>query len=213
MEVYAQGKNIPTYSFAHLFVQGENCADTIVFAVDRSYGGNDLSVCDFCIVGISDDRWEVIQILIPEICGDKIKLTWKVSRIFTQNSGSLALELRASHNDELVLKYEMEPVNVRKTLHGENAPLPDTSEQIISDIMQTAADGMADVAEAKNSALDVLQTKMDEFGLEETEERLDKIEADTAVYLARPEVIALTQAEYDKLTPKTDSLYVIIQEG
>lgn len=213
MEVYAQGKNIPTYSFAHLFVQGENCADTLTFVVDGSYGGNDLSSCDFCIVGISDERWESRQVLLPEICGDKIRLSWKVSNTFTQNSGKLELELRASRGDELVLKYEMEPVYVRAALSGENAPTPDMAEQVISDIMRTAADGMADVAEAKNSALNELQTKMDEFGLEETEERLDKMEADTAVYLARPEVIALTQAEYDRLTPKTDSLYVIIQEG
>lgn len=213
MEVYAQGKNIPTYSFAHLFVQGENCADTLTFVVDGSYGGNDLSSCDFCIVGISDERWESRQVLLPEICGDKIRLPWKVSNTFTQNSGKLELELRASRGDELVLKYEMEPVYVRAALSGENAPTPDMAEQVISDIIRTAADGMADVAEAKNSALDELQTKMDEFGIEETEERLDKMEADTAVYLARPEVIALTQAEYDRLTPKTDSLYVIIQEG
>ncbi|MBQ7026880.1 MAG: hypothetical protein IJN14_00585 [Ruminococcus sp.] len=212
MEIYAQGKNIPTYSFSRLFVQGENCADTLTFVVDSVYGGNNLSDCDFCIVGVSDDRWEVMQTLIPEICGDKIKLAWKVSKIFTQNSGTLALELRASRNDELVLKYEMEPVYVRKTLHGENAPLPDTSEQIISDIIQTASDSVAVIDEEKNNALDELQSKMDAFNLDETNERLDRIEDDTAVYLARPEVVALTQAQYDAISPKKDSLYVIVEE-
>lgn len=212
MEIHAQGKNIPTYSFSHLFVQGENCADTLTFVVDAVYGGNDLSMCDFYIVGISDERWEMMQTLIPEISGDKIRLTWKVGEIFTQNSGSLALELRASYNDELVLKYEMEPVHVRKTLHGENAPLPDTSEQIISDIIQTASDSITVIDEEKTSALNELQSKMDEFNLEETNARLDGIEADTAVYLARPEVVALTQAQYDAISPKKDSLYVIVEE-
>ena len=35
MEIYAKGKNIPTYDFGDLFIQGERFADTIVFVVDR----------------------------------------------------------------------------------------------------------------------------------------------------------------------------------
>ena len=54
---------------------------------------------------------------------------------------------------------------------------------------------------------------MDAFGLEATEERLDKMEADTAVYLARPEVVALTREKYESITVKADSLYVIVTEG
>lgn len=213
MEVFALGKNIPTYSFGRLFVQGEHCADKITFVVDRSYGGNDLSECDFCMIGISEGKWESCQILTPVVCGGKIKLEWTVSNTFTQNSGKLELELRASKNDELVLKYDMQPVYVKPTLDGENAPLPDVSEQIISDIAAAAVQGIEDIGGARNAALENLQQKMDEFGLEETEERLNKMEADTAVYLARPEVIALTREEYEALTPKADSLYVIVTEG
>lgn len=213
MEIFALGKNIPTYSFGRLFVQGEHCADRITFVVDKSYGGSDLSECDFCMIGISGEKWEVCQMLTPVVCGGKIKLDWTVSNTFTQNSGKLELELRASKNDELVLKYDMQPVYVKPALNGENAPLPDVSEQMISDIAAAAAQGVEDVGAAKSSAMSELQQKMDEFGLEETGARLDRMEADTAVYLARPEVIALTREEYESLTPKSDSLYVIVTEG
>lgn len=213
MEIFALGKNIPTYSFGRLFVQGEHCADRITFVVDKSYGGNDLSECDFCIIGISGEKWEVCQILTPVVCGGKIKLDWTVSNVFTQNSGKLELELRVSKDDELILKYDMQPVYVKPALDGENAPLPDVSEQLISDITAAAVQGIENVGAAKSSALSELQQKMDEFGLEETEARLDRMEADTAVYLARPEVIALTREEYESLTPKADSLYVIVTEG
>ena len=213
MEVFAQGKNIPTYSFGRMFVQGEHCADKITFMVDKNYSGNDLSECNFSIIGISDGKWEICQILTPVVCNDKIKLEWTVSNNFTQNSGKLELELRASKNDSLILKYDMQPVYVKPALNGENAPLPDASDQIISDITAAAVQGIEDIDDAKNAALGNLQQKMDEFGLEATEERLDKMEADTAVYLARPEVVALTREEYESITVKADSLYVIVTEG
>lgn len=213
MEVFAQGKNIPTYSFGRMFVQGEHCADIITFVVDKNYGGNDLSECVFSIIGISNGKWEICQLLTPAVCKDKIKLEWQVNNNFTQNSGKLELELRASKNDTLILKYDMQPVYVKPTLNGENAPLPDASDQIISDITAAAAQGIADIGDAKNAALGNLQQKMDEFGLEATEERLNKMQTDTAVYLARPEVIAITREEYESITVKADSLYVIVTEG
>lgn len=213
MEVFAQGKNIPTYSFGRMFVQGEHCADKITFVVDRNYSGNDLSDCVFSMIGVSNGKWEICQLLTPVVCKDKIKLEWSVSNFFTQNSGKLELELRASKNDTLILKYDMQPVYVKPTLDGENTPLPDVSEQIISDITAAAVQGITDIDAARNTALGTLQQKMDEFGLEETEERLNRMEADTAVYLARPEVVALTREEYEAITVKADSLYVIVTEG
>lgn len=213
MEIFAQGKNIPTYSFGRMFVQGEHCADKITFVVDKIYSGNDLSECIFSMIGVSDEKWEICQILTPVVCKDKIKLEWSVSNLFTQNSGKLELELRASRDDTLVLKYDMQPVYVKPALDGENTPLPDVSEQIISDIAAAAVQGIEDIGGARNAALENLQQKMDGFGLEETEERLNKMEADTAVYLARPEVVALTREEYEAITVKADSLYVIVTEG
>jgi hypothetical protein len=56
----------------------------------------------------------------------------------------------------------------------------------------------------------LLQQKMDDFDLEEVEARLDQMEEDTQTYLARPEVIPVTRAEYESIIHKQNSLYVII---
>ena len=53
-----------------------------------------------------------------------------------------------------------------------------------------------------------------ELGLvAEVEARLDQMEEDTQTYLARPEVVALTREQYDAITPKQNSLYVIVRGG
>lgn len=38
------------------------------------------------------------------------------------------------------------------------------------------------------------------------------MEEDTAVYLARPEVVILTKNQYDSITHKESVLYVIVEE-
>ncbi|MBP3309674.1 MAG: hypothetical protein J6L05_02540 [Ruminococcus sp.] len=205
MEIYAKGKNIPTYAFGNLLTQGEHLADTICFIVDRFYNNTDLSVCDFAIRGLTAGDWEVSQPLIAEVIGEKIRLKWTVGNSFTINSGRLALEIRASQYSEdeekLIVKYVMQPVYVNPTPNGKNGALPETSEQAVSAINAAVAEGTEQLGQL-----------MDSFNLEEVEKRLDKMEADTAVYLARPEVIALTKSEYDSTFHKSDSLYVIVGE-
>ncbi len=233
MEIYAKGKNIPTYAFGSLFVQGENLADVITFVVDRYYCGKDLSLCTFAIRGVTEENWEATQVLPQEVDTSVIRLTWRVSDSFTYNAGKLSLELRASEisdNDvHTVVKYSMAPVNVAPTISGQNGPLPDTSEQAVSEINAAVGEGLdelqakidsldineytAQLISATEADLELLQEKMDDFDLDEVEARLDKMEEDTATYLARPEVVALTREQYDAITPKKNSLYVIIQGG
>jgi len=233
MEIHANGKNIPTYAFGNLFVQGENLADTITFVVDRYYCGKDLSLCAFAIRGVTEENWEADQVLPQEVDVRTIRLTWNVSDSFTFNAGKLTLELRASEITEgetnIVVKYSMPPVYVAPTIAGRNGPLPDTAEQAVSEINAAVDEGLdalqqkidsLDIAalEARLAAeteadLELLREAMEEFDLDEVSARLDKMEEDTQTYLARPEVVALTRAEYDAITPKENSLYVIIQGG
>lgn len=217
MKIYAKGKNIPTYAFANLFTQGENHADIIHFIVDRYYCGKDLSLCTFTMRGLTSGNYEVSQNLPMElVTADKITLRWKVSDSFTHNSGKLRLELRASETvseiDYTILKYSMAEVNVAETPSGQNGPLPETAEQAVSEINEAVGNGIAELNGETSADLALLQQKMDDFNLEEVEARLDQMEEDTQTYLARPEVIPVTRAEYDSIEHKENSLYVIIGE-
>lgn len=206
MEVFAKGKNIPTYAFGNLFTQGEKFADTITLTVERYYNDIDLSECSFVIVGLTEDGFEISQVLGNKRSDVKYtRLKWRVSENFTVNAGKLCLELRAfeEKNGEIntIIKYDMSPVYVKPTVSGKNEPLPDTGEQFINSISVVTAECM-----------ESLQNKMDAFNLEKTENRLNQIESDTAVYLERPEVIPVSRSEYDSIPHKKNALYVITGE-
>ncbi len=206
MNIYAKGKTIPTYPFANLLKQGERYADVINFIIGREYEGRDLSGCSFLMRGINSENCEAQQILTPEVSEGSIALGWSVSEDFTAVSGRLLLELRASELSEdgtetLVLKFDMSPITVEESPTGENAVLPDTSEQLLSQIAEAADEAVSSIEEAGSK-----------FDIEAVSERLDDIEQATQVYLARPEVIPVTQGEYNTLAHKENALYVIVKE-
>lgn len=239
MEVFAKGKNIPTYSFGNLFIQGEKLADTITVSVGRYYNNTDISEYKFMIVGLTEDGWEVSQILVFKETDDKyIRLKWNVSSDFTVNAGKLRLELRAIYETDgeatTIIKYDMPPVYVKPTISGKNEPLPDTGEQFINSITVVTAECLEQLQSHTNSVkLDLqdsvnsfkvelqnvlnnfnvwVQDKLDSFNLDETNARLDSMEADTEVYLARPEVIPVTRSQYNAIQHKQNALYVITGE-
>ena len=205
MELIAQGKNIPTYPIGSLFIQGESYADTIYIVVDRFYNGWDLSECSFVIKGETESGEIVTSVLLFETQDDKLRLEWAVTGLFTQNSGKLMLEITASmvKNGMLrcIVRYDMPPVKIKPALTGTNEVIPDTAEQTISQVNQAAADGLAEI-----------RAEIDAFDIDSVSRRLDIMEEACMTFLARPEVIAVTQAEYDASEHKQDSLYIIIEE-
>lgn len=228
MEVYSKGKNIPTYAFGNLFIQGEKLADTITLSVERYYNNTDISEYKFMIVGLTENGWEVSQILVSRSADNKyVRLKWNVSSDFTVNSGKLRLELRAfeEKNGEIntIIKYDMPDVYVKPTISGKNEPLPDTGEQFINSITAVTAECLEELQNHTNTVKVQLQDsinnfnvwvqdKMNSFNIEETKKRLENIEADTAVYLARPEVIPVTRLQYNTIQHKKNALYVITEE-
>ena len=205
MEIYASGKNIPTYPFGNLFTQGEIYADEITFYIDRYYSGIDLYTCNFAIRGLTEQNSECSQNLNAELAeNNRLKLVWRVADVFTYDSGKLLLEIRAIYVQDaqphIVVKYSMPPVYVKPTFSGNNSPLPDTTEQAINEIISATADGISEIQEI-----------IDAFDIDSVSQRLDQMEADTAVYLARPEVIPVTQAQYDSTEHKQNALYVIVR--
>ena len=202
MIIHAQGKNIPTYTFCDLLIQGESAADTITFVLDRFYEGIDLGGCDFCIRGQNEDGYEIEQTLTTVTKGTTITVKWVIGSDFTNCAGKLLLELRANYHQELILKYNMQPVNVKPCVNGVNAPLPDTAEQAVSQINSAVAAGLAELEEA-----------MDSFDLDTVRYRLDQMDRNIAIMLARPEVIPVTAEGYEQIAHKQNSLYVIIKEA
>lgn len=206
MIIYAKDKNIPTYALSGLLTQGEKYSDTIIFSAERFYDGKDLYGCSFIIRGVGGSSLEAVQPLVCSLAAeDRLELEWRVSDFFTAVAGELELEITASRitdgETELVLKYNMAPIKINPSPAGENAVVPDTAEQI-----------KAEIAKQTDEGLEQIQALIESFDLAAVEERLDKMEADTAIYLARPEVVALTQEQYDRITPKENSLYVIVKE-
>lgn len=239
MEVFAKGKNIPTYSFGNLFIQGEKLADTVTVSVERYYNDTDISGYTFVIVGLTEEDWEVSQLLAYKETDDKyIRLKWNVSSDFTINAGKLRLELRAVEETDgeatTIIKYDMPPVYVKPTINGKNEPPPETGQQFINSITVITAECLemlqnhtnnvkvdlqdnmnsfrVEIQDSLNDFNMWVQNKLNSFKLDETKERLDNMEADTAVYLARPEVIPVTRSQYNEIQHKKNALYVITGE-
>lgn len=227
MNVFSRGKNIPTYSFGNLFIQGEKFADTINFSLERFYNDSDIGDYKFMITGLTEDGFEVSQVIIPEVEDNTVNLEWNVSENFTARAGKLRLELRAfkETNGEIntIMKYDMSPVNVKPTINGINEPIPETSEQFINNMAVVTGECLEQLQDSVNSANVALQDvvnnfnvwvqgQINSFNLEETKNRLDKMEADTAVYLARPEVIPVTRSQYNSTVHRKNVLYVITGE-
>lgn len=228
MEVFAKGKNIPTYAFGNLFVQGEKLADTITVSVERFRNGVDLNDYMFMIVGLTEEGWEVRQVIVSRTADSQyIRLKWNVSGDFTVNAGKLRLELRVFDETDgeihTMIKYDMPAVYVRPTISGKNEPLPDTDKQLIDNLTVTAAGCMEELQDTVSTAQVNLQNtvnnfnvwvqdKLNSFDIDGTKARLDKMEADTSVYLARPEVVPVTRSQYNTIQHRQNVLYVITEE-
>lgn len=206
MEVYAKGKNIPTFTFGNLFTEGESYADTIIFYVERYYNGADLLDFEFSIKGVNENGYSAVQTLFPRDCGEYVALDWAVSDYFTVRAGKLSLELRAcnvsAEPDDIIVKYVMPPVYVNPSPTGTNEVIPDTSEQVVSEINTAASEGIREI-----------QTLIDSFDISAVEQRLDTMDENISVFLARPEVIPVTQSRYDTTVHKENALYVIVKEA
>ncbi len=205
MVLTAQGKNIPTYPIGNLFIQGERYADTIYIVVDRFHNGWDLSECSFTIKGETESGEIASAVLLFETLEDKLRIEWRVSGLFTRRAGKLQLELTASVvRDDITLcivRYDMSPVNVKPSLTGTNEIIPDTAEQTISQINQAAAEGLSQI-----------RAEIEGFDIDSVSRRLDVMEDACMTFLARPEIIAVTQREYNSSEHKENSLYIIIEE-
>lgn len=112
MQITANGKNINTYPFKNLLIQGEKFSETIVFLVDRFHNETDLGKCSFLIRGVTEKNEEAEQVLTVYVFEKSVALFWNISDNFTVTAGRLQLEIKALLADNsgtgqrLILKYK-----------------------------------------------------------------------------------------------------------
>lgn len=197
----ADGKFIDTLPVQQLFSQEEARADTITIEVDRFYGTHDLADFLFVMRGITPSGGETEAVLEKETGEDVIRLHWEVGPKFTQEPGSLALDLFAYRYEEeadpkedppdYLLRYQLPPVQVRA--------LPDGS-HVLDERSYTAF--LLEVRETAEAALE-------EIGSATGEVQTELRQLWSAVN-AIPPIVILTQSEYDALVVKDPgTLYVI----
>jgi hypothetical protein len=139
MTLVSYGKFIDTALIGSILVQGEKNADIVIFEISRYYDGYDISDLVFIISGINSESELAEQVLPKEILSDKIILEWRVGAEFTVRSGLLELEVRgvspseAESDEDIVIKFSMPPVNVRKSEYSD-LPAPDVIENAIDRI-------------------------------------------------------------------------------
>lgn len=207
MQITANGKNIDTHLIKNLLIQGEKLSETVTFTVDRFYNGNDLSLCNFFIRGVTDKNEEAQQGLITQISEEKITLIWKISEFFTATAGTLRLEIRAvllSETDEsetLVLKYDMPPIFIKPSPVGSNTPMPSTTEQAINSIAAAVSDGLNEI-----------HSLIDSFDTESFSKRLDEIDSALKELLSRPVIKPITENKYKTTEHEDNVLYIIVKE-
>ncbi len=207
MQITANGKNINTYPFKNLLIQGEKFSETIVFLVNRFHNETDLGKCSFLIRGVTEKNEEAEQVLTVYVFEKSVALFWNISDNFTVTAGRLQLEIKALLADNsgtgqrLILKYNMAPIFIKESPLGNNTPMPDVREQVLNEIDMAVSDG-----------LNQIQQLIDSFDISEVEARLDNMEAQLAELTARPKVEPLTQQQYNRKAHEPNVLYVIVQE-
>lgn len=116
MILHANKKFIDASRVVHLLCSGEKYADELIFSVDRTYNGKDLSECLFVIRGVNSEGGLVRETLSSETEGEKILLKWSISPSFTAVSGLLALEIVCYDDESMILKYAISPLQVRESV-------------------------------------------------------------------------------------------------
>ena len=197
----ANGKYIDTMPVQQLFSQEEARADTIAIEVDRYYGAHDLAEFLFIMRGITPSGGETEAVLTKEIGEEVIRLSWEVGPKFTEEAGTLALDLFAYRYEEeadpeedppdYLLRYQLPPVQVRSLPDGSHVLDEQSYTAFLLEVRATAEQALEDIGSAEGEvhlALDAMQDEID----------------------AIPPIVILTQAEYDALpSPDPGTLYVI----
>lgn len=204
MLIVSDGKNIDTLPFQNLFVQGEKLSEKVTFRIPRFYNEKDLLPCIFLIKGVNSKNETAEQILAVSNKISSLELEWNVSSLFTAAAGELKLEIQALTSDseglKYALKYILPPIYVRESVNGsENIPVPDLTEQSISQINAAVSEGI-------NSINKIIS----DFDISWIENRFDSVESDIENLNSEIKIKALSESEYNAMQSHSENVVYLI---
>lgn len=143
---FDEKKRLDTNPIFHLFVQGENMAESIRIVGPKMVGALDLSQLRMAVRVTSAAYETMVEKTLEQTVSDEgtITLVWNVDRQFTSNPGHVQVMLVGYGDNEEVIKITSSGIEVKEDEAFISAPQGNTWEQILREMQDLAT-------QAKNS--------------------------------------------------------------
>lgn len=143
---FDEKKKLDTNPIFHLFVQGENMAESIRIVGPKMVGALDLSQLRMTVRMTSAAYETMAEKTLEQTVSDEgtITLVWNVDRQFTSNPGHVQVMLVGYGNNEEVIKITSSGIEVKEDETFISAPQGNTWEQILREMQDLST-------QAKNS--------------------------------------------------------------
>ena len=143
---FDEKKRLDTNPIFHLFVQGENMAESIRIVGPKMVGALDLSQLRMAVRVTSAAYETMVEKTLEQTVSDEgtITLVWNVDRQFTSNPGHVQVMLVGYGNNEEVIKITSSGIEVKEDETFISAPQGNTWEQVLREMQDLAT-------QAKNS--------------------------------------------------------------
>lgn len=151
---FDEKKRLDTNPIFHLFVQGENMAESIRIVGPTMVGALDLSQLRMAVRVTSAAYETMVEKTLEQTVSDEgtITLVWNVDRQFTSNPGHVQVMLVGYGNNEEVIKITSSGIEVKEDETFISAPQGNTWEQILREMQELATQASASQTAAAASA-------------------------------------------------------------
>lgn len=151
---FDEKKRLDTNPIFHLFVQGENMAESIRIVGPKMVGALDLSQLRMAVRVTSAAYETMVEKTLEQTVSDEgtITLVWNVDRQFTSNPGHVQVMLVGYGNNEEVIKITSSGIEVKEDETFISAPQGNTWEQILREMQELATQASASQTAAAASA-------------------------------------------------------------
>lgn len=151
---FDEKKRLDTNPIFHLFVQGENMAESIRIVGPKMVGALDLSQLRMAVRVTSAAYETMVEKTLEQTVSDEgtITLVWNVDRQFTSNPGHVQVMLVGYGNNEEVIKITSSGIEVKEDETFISAPQGNTWEQILREMQDLATQARTSQTDAAASA-------------------------------------------------------------
>lgn len=151
---FDEKKRLDTNPIFHLFVQGENMAESIRIVGPKMVGALDLSQLRMTVRMTSAAYETMVEQTLEQTASDEgtITLVWNVDRQFTSNPGHVQVMLVGYGNNEEVIKITSSGIEVKEDETFISAPQGNTWEQILREMQDLATQARTSQTDAAASA-------------------------------------------------------------